>query len=144
MCLVTFVHILSTSLLFVFFAIFRTVFKLKKKVCFSKKFCNLKSFLNRFRFLIYLKMITVISNLLFLFSHTQIHKFHFKLMDTIFDCFSHFSGFSSQSNSHSEDLFLILRNTGFYSRFYIWIVTSLKSTKVSIDTTVLSRLFILR
>ena len=129
MCLATFVHILSTSPLLLSFAIFRTVSKLKKRGCFGKKFWNLKSFLNRFRFLISLKMITTISNLLFFsLSHTQMHKFYFKVIVTLFDCFIPFSGFFSQSNSHSEGLFPILRNTRFHNRVCIWIVTSLKST----------------
>ena len=42
MCLVTFAHILLTSLLFVSCTIFRTVSKVKKKECFGKKFCNFK------------------------------------------------------------------------------------------------------
>ena len=91
----------------------------------------LKPFLNRrFKFLIYIKMITVISKLLlFFFSHTQIHRFRFQLMDNFFHCLSTFSGYFSQSNPHSEYLFAMLRNTRFHNRFYIWIVTSLKSTK---------------
>ena len=76
-------------------------------------------------------MITVISKLkLFFFSpphtNTQIllsaHGYFF------FYCLDHFSEFSSQSNPHSKDLFLILRNTRIHIRFYMWIVTSLKST----------------
>ena len=42
MCLVTLTRTLLTSLLFGFFAIFRTVSKVKKKVCFGKKFCTFK------------------------------------------------------------------------------------------------------
>ena len=33
----------------------------------------------------------------------------------------------SQSNPHSNYLFLILKNTRFHNRFYMWIITSLKS-----------------
>ena len=76
-----------------------------------------------------LKMITVISKLLiFSPSHTRKHKFCFQLMDTFFHFLNPFSGFSSQSNPHSKNLFLILRNKRFHNRFYMWIVTSLKST----------------
>ena len=90
---------------------------------------NLKSFLNgRFPFLIYLKTITWILKLLFFFSHTHTHKFHFQLGDTVFHYLSPFSGFSFQSNPHSEDPFLMLGNTRFHNRFYVWIVISLKST----------------
>ena len=42
MCLVTLAHIISTSPLFVSFAIFRMASKVKKKVCFGKKFCTFK------------------------------------------------------------------------------------------------------
>ena len=41
----------------------------------------------------------------FFLSHTYKHKFRFQLRDTFFHCFSPFSGFSFQSNPHSEDLF---------------------------------------
>ena len=93
----------------------------------------LKSLTNRkFTFLIYLKRITIISKLLFFFlSHTQIHKLHYKLMDTLFHCLIPFSGFSFQSNPHNKGRFLILRNTGFHNQFYIWIVTSLKSSTIT-------------
>ena len=40
--LVTFAHMISTSPLFVSFAIFRTVSKVKEKECFGKKFCKFK------------------------------------------------------------------------------------------------------
>ena len=74
-------------------------------------------------------MFAIISKLLiFSPSNTQINKFRFQLMDTFFHCLSTFSGFSSHSNPHSKGLFLILRITRFHNRFYIWIVTSLKST----------------
>ena len=39
-----------------------------------------------------------------------------------------FSGFPSKSNPHNEDIFLILRKPRSHNRFYIWVVTSLKST----------------
>ena len=57
MCVVTLAGILSTSLLFVSFAISRTVSKVKKKGCSGKKFYTLlKFFLNKnFTFLKYLK-----------------------------------------------------------------------------------------
>ena len=41
-CLVTLAHVLSTSLQFVSFAIFRTVSKVRGKGCFGKKFCTFK------------------------------------------------------------------------------------------------------
>ena len=79
-----------------------------------------------------LKMITVIAKLkLFIFfslPHTEILKFCFQLMDTFFHCLNPFLGFSSQSNTHIKYLFLILRNTRFQTRFYMWIVTSLRGT----------------
>ena len=122
-CLVTLAHILSTSPLFVSFAIFRAVSKVKEKVCFGKTFCT-------FTFLIRLKddYSDIKAVNCFFSSHTQIHKFRFQLIDTFFHYLSPFSGFSSQSNPHNEDLFLILRNTKFHNQFYIWIVTSLEST----------------
>ena len=40
--LVTFAHILSMSPLFVSFAIFKTVSKVKEKRCFGKRFCKFK------------------------------------------------------------------------------------------------------
>ena len=57
--LVTLVHILSTSPLFVSFAIFRTVSKVKKKGYFSKSSAILKSFLNwrNLHFLYILKLL---------------------------------------------------------------------------------------
>ena len=78
-------------------------------------------------------------------SHTQTHKFRFQLMDTFFHCLSSFLGFYSQSNPHSVDIFLILRNTSFHNRFYIWTVTSLKSTtgQQGHNSFFLSRLFLL-
>ena len=48
-------------------------------------------------------------------THTHSHKFLFQLMDIFFYCFSPSSGFSSQSNPHSADLF---RNKTFHNRFY--------------------------
>ena len=125
-CLVTFAHVLSTSPLFVSFTIFRTASKVKGKNVLIRSSKNLRSFLNgRFIFLIYLKIIKL---LFFFLSHTHTYKFRFQLRDTFFHCLSPCSGFSFQSNPHSEDLFLILGNTGFHNRFCIWIVTSLKST----------------
>ena len=41
-----------------------------------------------------------------------------------FQLVSPFSGFSFQSNPHSEDPFLILGKTGFHNRLYIWIINS--------------------
>ena len=72
-------------------------------------------------------MITAVSRVFFLkHTSTQIplsaaHGYSFPLPHS-------FSGFPSQSNPHCEDLFLIFRNTRFHNRFYIWTVTSLKST----------------
>ena len=51
---------------------------------------------------------------------------------TFFHCLSLFPGFSSQSNPHSEDLFLILRNT--YSILYRYCYFSEEHHKM-IDTT---------
>ena len=75
-------------------------------------------------------MITEISKPLFFFSLT------YKYTNTTFCSWilqyfplpQPFSGFPSKSNPHSQDLFLILRKTRSHNRFYIKIVTSLKST----------------
>ena len=98
---------------------------------------HLKSFLNR-RFTFHkslLKVNTVISKqLIFSLSlslthtHTQIYKSCFQLMDAFFHCVNSFPGCSSWSRPWSENLFLILGNTRLHNRFYIWIVTFLKST----------------
>ena len=36
-------------------------------------------------------------------THTQKHNFHFQHLITFFHCLFHFSGFTSQSNRHSEN-----------------------------------------
>ena len=60
----------------------------KKKNVLVRSSTNLKSFLNgRFTFLMYLKMITWISKLLFFFlPQFNTHKFRFQLRDTFFHC----------------------------------------------------------
>ena len=117
--LVTFVYVLPKFSQFVSFAIFKTVSKVKENDLLVRSSANLKSFLNgRFTSFIYLRN--------FFFSHAQ--KLHFRLTDTFFHCLSPFSEFSFQSNPNNKDPFLILGNTRFHYRLYIWIVTSLKST----------------
>ena len=62
-------------------------------------------------------------------SHTQKYtNSTFSSWILFFHCLSPSSEISSKLNPHSEDLFLILRSTRFNNRFFIWIVTSLKST----------------
>ena len=81
-CLVTLAHILSTSPFLVFFVVFRSISKVKKKGCMVRS-----SVL--FHFFCALKMTTVVSKLLFFsVSHTQTHKFRFQLMNTFFHCLS--------------------------------------------------------
>ena len=110
--------------LFVYFAIFLTISKVKEKGCFGRTLCNFKSFLNwRFIYLISLK-----SNCSIFKSTTQIQKSLFQLMDTVFHWLSSFSRFSSQSNPYKKHLILILRKTSLQNRFHISFVTSPKST----------------
>ena len=113
-CLVTFAHIISMSPLFVSFAIFRTVSKIKEKGCFRKKICKFKIL---FEWEIYISYIPLNDYVDFktviFFSLTHIH------INTLFHCLSPFSGFSFQSNQHSEDLFLILGNTQDHCFYFI-------------------------
>ena len=60
-------------------------------------------------------------------------------MDTFFYSLSPFSGFCSQSNPHSEDPFLIFKNTSFHNRLGMLLFS--KAPQDSIGTTV-SKLFI--
>ena len=92
------------------FCIFKILFELEIYIflCLKNGYTNLKA--------------------VFSLPHTQIHKFCFQLMGAFFHCLNNFSGFSSQSNPHSKELFLILRNTRFHKQFFMWTVTSLKST----------------
>ena len=62
------------------------------------------------------------------FSLTHTHKFRFQVRATFFHCLIPFSGFSFQSNPHSEDPSLILENLKLRNRFYMRVVTSFKST----------------
>ena len=81
-----------------------------------------------------LKMITVISKLLiFSHIHTKIHKFRFRLMDNFFQYLSTFSGFPSQSNLYSEDVFLIFRKTGLKIDFIYGLLLLSRTLKDSID-----------
>ena len=68
---------------------------------------------------------------IFFLSH--IHKFRFQHKDTFFECLSPFSGFSLQSNPHSEDPFLILGNTRFHNRFYNGLLLLSRAPQDSID-----------
>ena len=67
-----------------------------------------KSLSNKITFLIRLENdYSNLKTVIFSLSYTQIHKFHFQLMDTFFHCLSPFWGFFSQSDPYSEDhLFL--------------------------------------
>ena len=116
---------------FASFANFSTISKVKEKGCFGQKFYAFKILFELEQFFTCLK--NDYSNFkakteFFSLLHTQIRKFCLQLMDTFFHCLNTFPGFSSQSNSHSKYLFLILRNVRFQTRFYMWIVTSLKRT----------------
>ena len=94
------------------------------------KTANLKSFwMGDLHFLYTLKWLYEFQNCFFFLSPTHnTHKFRCQLRDTFFHCLSPLSEFSFQSNPHRGDPFLILRNTRFHNRYYIWIVTSFKST----------------
>ena len=72
-------------------------------------------------------MITVISKLLIPVSLTHIH-FAFISWIHFVPYLSTFTEFSFQSNKHSKNLYLIFRNKSLHNQFYMWIVTSLKST----------------
>ena len=82
-------------------------------------------------------MITVISKFFFSLYHTHLNtQFCFQFMDTFFYCLSPFSEFSSKSNPHSEDLFLILRTQGStIDSIYELLILS-RAPQDSIDTTV--------
>ena len=99
--------------------------KLKENWCFGKKFCKFEI----------LKMITWISKLFF--------SLRFQFRDTFFHCFSLFSEFFFQSNPHSEDPFLVLGNSRFHKRFFIYgLLFFSRARQYSIDTrTSLSRFF---
>ena len=114
---------------FVSFSIFRGSSK-ENYVSFRSS-ALLKIFLSKiFTFLICLKNYYISFKLVsFFLSHTNTrHKFRFQLMNTIFHCLSPISGFSFHSNLHTENLFVILRNTKFHNIFCIWVVNFLKST----------------
>ena len=99
---------------FVSFSIFRALSK-EKYVSFRSS-ALLKIFLSkRFTFLICLKNYYIsFKPVSFFLSHTC-----FQLMNTIFHCLSPISGFPFHSNLHTENLFVILRNTKFLNRFSI-------------------------
>ena len=100
---------------------------------------NLKSCLKgRFTFFVYLKMITWISKLFFFFlspTHNK-HKFRFHLKDTFFHCHSPFSGFSFQSNPHSEDPFWFLETQGSTIDSIYQLLLLSRAPQDSIDTAV--------
>ena len=97
MCLVTLARILSTFPLFVSFAIFRTVSKIKKKGCLVRISALSKFFLNsckRFTFLMYLKndySNYIAVNFFFTILNTQIplsaHGYSFLLSQPFFRIF---------------------------------------------------------
>ena len=123
-------HIYFRRLLSLFPSLFLGRFlKYRKKDVLVRSSAILKSFVNgRFTFLIYLQILHEFQICYFFLSHTQTQIFHFQLMDTFFHCLSHFSGFSFQSDPHSENPPLIFGNTRFHNQFYIWIIISLKTT----------------
>ena len=113
-------------------------------------------------FLYALKVITVILKLIIVFlphthntqiplsntqiHNTQIHNTQIPLSWILFfNALALSQDFILKSNSHSEDLFLILRNTSFRNWFYIWTITSLKSAtgQHGHNSFFLSRLFLL-
>ena len=129
-CLPTLAHLLSTSPLFPSPFLEQSL-KWRKEYALVRSSAFLKSFLNwSFTFLICLKNGYCNFEAVNFFSlpDTQIRKFRSQPMNIFFHCLIPFSGFSSQSNLHSEDVFVILRNTSFHNRLYTWILTSLKST----------------
>ena len=85
-------------------------------------------------------MITVTSKLFFFLTHKYTNSAFRSWI--LFSLPQPFSGFLFQSNPHTEDLFLILRNTRFHNRFYELLLLS-RAPQDSIDTTVLSCLFLL-
>ena len=93
-------------------------------------------------------MITVISKLLFFYLSNTSTLIPLSAHGYVFPLVQHFSGFSSQSNSHNKDLFLILRNTvdstegSTIDSIYGLLLLS-RALQGSIDTTVLRRLFLL-
>ena len=104
----------------------RTVSKVKEKGCLdSKKSCTFKIFydtknVNVSHTNTHTHTHTLTHTNMHTLAHTHTHtNTHTRLNTqillsnhgTFFHCFNPFSGFSSQSNPHSEDLFLILRNT---------------------------------
>ena len=118
-CFVTFAHITSTSPLFVSFAIFRAVSKVKEKGCFDKKFCKFKIL---FECEIYISYIPLNDYMDFktviFFSHAHTHKYFFPLLQPFFRIFFPIMISIFQSSPYSEDPFLILGNARFHNRFY--------------------------
>ena len=117
---------------FISFTVFRTISEVKEKGRFSWKFCNFKILfeLEKISFFVCLKddySNFKADNFFFSPAHANT-QILLSAYGYFYRCLKPFSGFSSQSNPHSKDLFLILRNTRFHNRFYMWIVTSLKST----------------
>ena len=70
---------------------------------------------------------------IFCLRHAQ--KFGFQLKGTFFHCLNPFLGFSFQSNPHSADPFLILRNTRFHTIYELLLL--LRAPQDCIDTTVI-------
>ena len=86
-------------------------------------------------------MITVISKDVIFFLSLSLTHTSTKIPLSAHECFftlrqPFFRIFFSINYTHSRDLFSILRNKTFGNRFYIKIVSSLKSTTRCIDTTV--------
>ena len=94
-------------------------------------------------FLNALKMITIIPMLLFFLSYAQTHTESVQLMGSLSHCLSPFSRFFSQSSPHSDDLFLILRNTGFYNRLCLDCYFFQEHHKIAWMKQFLTRLFFL-
>ena len=130
--------VLSTSRLDAVAILGRSLQKRKKDV-YVKSPAILKSFFNRrFTFYIFLEKdcndIKVV-NVSDMHTHTHTQTL-LSAYGTFFYCLSPFSGFSFQWNAHSENLFLILRNTAstivsIYVLLLLW-----RAPQDSIDTTV--------
>ena len=85
-------------------------------------------------------MITVTSKLFFFLTRKYTNS-AFRSWILFFSLPQPFSGFLSQTNPHTEDLFLILRNKVPQSVLYMLLLS--RAPQDSIDTTVLSCLFLL-
>ena len=144
-CLVTFAHILATYPLFVSFAIFRTVSKVKEKGCFSKTFCKFKIL---FEWEIYISYIplndyTNFKTVIF-FPLTHIHTNYAFSSGMLFSIASAFQDFLSNQTHIVKILFWFLGTPGSTIDSIYELLLLSRAPQDSIDTTVSqSRLFLL-